>query len=338
MAKKKLSRPQKRKSSRSSFYYNLNKFLTFLIVVLSIATIVVNQKPVAKPQVLSVRTVAVKISPTTTENQIQSSPIPALKSGAAGPTSSSIPIKSVPTTKPAQPIVMVPQVQAATTDSFCLTVPVLLYHHIQPMDQAYQNGNQNLTVTPEYFEMQMRYLSENGYTAIPEHELVDALMQRRQMPEKTIIVTLDDAYADAFTYAFPVFQKHNVTGNIMVPTGLIQGADYLTWEQLREMTGSGLIFAYNHTWSHASLPNIPVEQIEQEILTAQQQLASQIGKSYPLITYPYGTYDENVFAILRKHGFQGGFSTIHGTRQCDSDLMHLYRTHIGNADLSYYSL
>lgn len=291
-----------------------------------------NRKPVSKPEVLSQQTVAIKNIPTTTtENDIQSLPTPTTKpeptSGAAEPT---------PTAKPAQPIVQIPQAQAATVDAFCLTVPVLLYHHIQPMEQAYKNGNQNLTVTPEYFEAQMRYLSEHGYRTLPAHELVSALIEKRQLPEKSILITLDDAYADAFTYVFPIFRRYNITGNIMVPTGLMQGVDYLSWEQLREMTGSSLVFAYNHTWSHASLPNLSMEQAEQEIMKAQQELESQLGKSYPLITYPYGTYDESVITILKKNGFQGGFSTIHGTRQCDNGLMHLFRIHIGNADLSYY--
>lgn len=305
----------------------LNRFLVFLIIVLSTLTVIVNvnQKPVAKPEVLSSQTVAINIIPT--QEAISLSP------------SKPLILTPTPTESPkAKSLVQVPQVQAETVNAFCLTVPVLLYHHIQPMEQAYKNGNQNLTVTPEYFETQMRYLAEHGYKTIPAHDLVQALLEKKQLLEKSIIITLDDAYADAFTYAFPIFRKYNVIGNIMVPTGLMQGVNYLTWDQLREITGSGLVFAYNHTWSHASLSNLPAEQIEQEVLTAQQQLANQLGKAYSLISYPYGAYDDNVIAILKKHGFQAGFSTIHGTRQCDSDLMHLYRIHIGNSDLPYYGL
>ncbi len=326
MKKKKRLRSGRNRSSRSSFYYNLNKVLVFLIFLLSILTILVNQKPADKPQVLSQHTVIAKVVPTATKY----TPTP-IKSIPAPP-------KSGPTAKIEQPIVKVPQAQAATVDTFCLTVPVLLYHHIQPMERAYENGNQSLTVSPEFFDSQMSYLAQKGYRTIPAHELVQALLEKRQLPEKSIIITLDDAYDDAFIYAYPIFQKYNVIGNIMVPTGLIGGAKYLTWEQLREMTGGGFVYSYNHTWSHASLPNLPAEQIEQEVLTAQKELASQLGKNYPLITYPYGTYDENVFAILKKHGFQAGFSTMHGINQCDNNLMHLYRIHIGNANLSYYGL
>ncbi len=55
---------------------------------------------------------------------------------------------------------------------YCLNVPVLLYHHIQPMRIAASLGHAQLTVGSDYFDMQMAYLVANKYHPISADELV----------------------------------------------------------------------------------------------------------------------------------------------------------------------
>src|SRR5689334_19535199 len=46
----------------------------------------------------------------------------------------------------------------ASPSGFCLTVPVLYYHHVQPLATAALHKNISLTVDPVIFDQQMRYL------------------------------------------------------------------------------------------------------------------------------------------------------------------------------------
>src|SRR5579872_4349543 len=41
---------------------------------------------------------------------------------------------------------------------YCINVPILMYHHIQPMDIAKQTGQQSLTVDNVAFDSQMAYI------------------------------------------------------------------------------------------------------------------------------------------------------------------------------------
>lgn len=245
--------------------------------------------------------------------------------------------KPVPTMTP-KPQVIIPAVQAneKTVNDFCLNVPVLFYHHIEPLAIAQQLGHAQLTVDSDYFDKQMAYLSASGYRSLSADELADALINHRGLPAKSILVTFDDGYDDNYNYAFQILKKYDIAGNFMIPTGLIENKGYMTWSQLKEMTGNPLMHIYNHTRSHVSLGGAAKDKIEYEITTANKQLEDSLGKRVSIFTYPYGSYNQLVIDVLRGNGFTAAFSTINGTMQCQSYIFALRRTNIGNAPLSPY--
>lgn len=221
---------------------------------------------------------------------------------------------------------------------FCLNVPVLLYHHIQPQTQAIERGQTALSVDNGVFDQQMAYLVSSGYTTITAKTLVDALRNKNQVPSKSILVTLDDGYRDGFDYAYPIFQKYRITANLLIPTGLLGGSDYMSWDQLKEMKNSGLIYLIDHSWSHYSVNYGSADKIKYEINTARQQLQDNTGQTVDIFGYPYGGFNNLDISVLQQEGFVGAFSTIPGVWQCDSFLMTLHRTRISNASLSNYGL
>jgi peptidoglycan/xylan/chitin deacetylase (PgdA/CDA1 family) len=222
--------------------------------------------------------------------------------------------------------------------SYCLTVPVLLYHHVEPMRMAIKEDHAQLTVDSGYFDQQMAYLSENGYHTMDVKELVNALLNKTSLPEKSIAITIDDAYEDNYTYAFQILKKYNLKGNFMIPTGLVMNPGYMTWDEIRDIESSGIGFIYNHTWSHAPLGDLPKVKIDYELHVSQQQLKEQLGKSVNIFTYPYGSFSQTAIDSLKENRFNAAFTTIHGRMQCDSNIMTLYREHIGNAPLWTYGL
>lgn len=221
---------------------------------------------------------------------------------------------------------------------YCLNVPVLMYHHIQPDAEAKTRGQTALSVDSGQFDLQMGYLVGNGYSIISAQQLVDSLIGHAQVPSKSIVITMDDGYNDIYQYAYPVLQKYHIIANLMIPTGLLGGADYLSWGQLEEMTRSGLVFAGDHTWSHYAITNGPQDKINYEIATAKQQLQEHTGQNIDIFTYPYGVFSASAISALKQNGIIGAFSEIWGHWQCDSFIMALHRTRIGNAPLSYYGL
>lgn len=204
---------------------------------------------------------------------------------------------------------------------YCLNVPVLFYHHIDAT----------------YFEQHMSYLASHGYVSISALDLVNALKNHTGIAPNSVVVTLDDGYADQFTNALPVARKYGIRLNLLISSGLLNNPGYMTWEQVNEIKSSGG-YIINHTWSHFSLPAGSVEKQKYEIETAKSQIEQYTGQKVELFGYPYGSFDNNTIALLQQDNFLGALTTLPGTVQCDSYIMALRRTRIGNAPLSYYGL
>ena len=221
---------------------------------------------------------------------------------------------------------------------YCLSVPVLLYHHIQPQSEAVRKGQTSLSVDNGIFDRQMQYLLENGYNTINAPTLINALLSHTPLPPKSILITIDDGYKDSFDYAFPILQKYHITANFMIAAGLIGGSDNMTWDDINQLKQSGLAYFVDHTWSHYAVSNGSASKIQYEILTGKQQLEEHTGQSVNIFAYPYGSFNNNAISILQSDGFLGAFSTIPGFLQCDSYIMTLHRNHVGNAPLSSYGL
>ncbi len=244
------------------------------------------------------------------------SPAAALASSSPSPSPSPIPVYS----------------------GFCLNVPVIFYHHIQPLAEAKAQGHGSLTVDSGIFDSQMAYLVSRGYHTISADQLVAALAGHSGVPAKSIVVSIDDGYDDIHKYAYPIIQKYGIVTSLAIPTGLMNNPGYMSWDQLREMTGSGKVFVYNHTWSHSNLAGATKDKAQYEVSTAKKQLAENLGKSSSVLFYPYGATNNTVTQILAQNGYSAGFTTIGGTTQCDSFIMSLHRTRIGNAPLASYGL
>jgi peptidoglycan/xylan/chitin deacetylase (PgdA/CDA1 family) len=188
----------------------------------------------------------------------------------------------------------------------------------------------------------MNYLASNGYHTLSADQLVEALVTGKQLPPKSIVVTLDDGYEDNYLYALPILHKYHIVANYMIPTGLVGthtgNNTYITWAQLHELVNDPLIHIYNHTVDHVDVGNSSKEVDEKEIGGAKQALAQRLGVTSPIFTYPYGTTSDIAREVLREQGYVAAFTTQPGTHQCRSQLLDLHRDHVGNLPLSAYGL
>jgi peptidoglycan/xylan/chitin deacetylase (PgdA/CDA1 family) len=219
---------------------------------------------------------------------------------------------------------------------YCMDMPIILYHHVQPLDIAEQLGHAPLTVDSGIFDNQMKYLHDNGYHAISSQDLVNALQTRTKLPEKSIMITVDDGYDDNYTYAFLSAKKYKMIVNFMIPTGLIDTPGYMNWDHLKEMAQSPYARIYNHTTSHAALGLISKEDIVKEVTTANEDLQNKLGIKNDIVTYPYGDYNDLAIDTLKELHIAAAFTTESSRQQCLLNIMKLPRLHIGNAPMTEY--
>ena len=91
-------------------------------------------------------------------------------------------------------------------------IPVLMYHHVNP------HKGDMVTVTPEVFEGQMKYLHESGYRTLKIDELLSYIAGGLTLKGKAVVVTFDDGWLDNYIYAFPAMKKYKINTAIFIIT------------------------------------------------------------------------------------------------------------------------
>ncbi|BAL83578.1 putative polysaccharide deacetylase [Selenomonas ruminantium subsp. lactilytica TAM6421] len=187
------------------------------------------------------------------------------------------------------------------------SVPVLNYHQINDRDEN------ALTVHTDQFEAQMRYLAEEGYHVITPEEMINAWENGEKLPEKPVIITFDDGYADNYRNAFPILQKYNLKATIFLISDYVSTyPNYLTWTQVSEMQDSGLIDFESHTLSHEQLDSTSPEETWNQLDGSKKALEWHLQKEINFLAYPCGSYDEELQQLVKKAGYKGAFTVNYG--------------------------
>ncbi len=257
-----------------------------------------------------------------------------------------LPLPTTPTSQDLSTIIDTNQTSESTDDlkakpahehlGYCLHLPILMYHHIQPMKRAEANNQKGLTVEPQVFDQQLAYLLKQGYHTIGVMDLVNALKNKTTLPAKSIIITLDDGYSDNNEFALPTGEKYKFLLNFMIPTGFIDKGGYLGIKTLQAMDKSKYAAFYPHGVNHLLLAFQTDEVVNSETKNSIATLQKDLGKIDPVYTYPSGSYNDHVIDMLKNNGYVAAFSTISGATQCDSEIYSLERIRIGNYPMTTY--
>ena len=205
-------------------------------------------------------------------------------------------------------------------------IPILMYHSIS----SYASSKfKPCTVSPETFDEHLSYLEQYDYTPITVTQFVQAMDRRGDgLPARPVVLTFDDGYVDFYTSAFPALQRHGFTATLYVATAFVGSTSrwlqhmgegmrpVLTWEQLAEISGSGIECAA-HTHTHRPLDMLPLSVVRDEIVRSKELLEENLGVQVSSFAYPFGYYSARVRQTVRAAGFasacavKGALSSLH---------------------------
>jgi peptidoglycan/xylan/chitin deacetylase (PgdA/CDA1 family) len=172
------------------------------------------------------------------------------------------------------------------------------------------------TVSVADFDQQMDYLEKNGYHVIPLAELVDYVVGRRpDLPAKSIVITVDDGYLDAYTEIFPELQHRHMPFTLFIYPQIVgHGEEYVTWPQVLEMSRADVDIE-SHSFSHPFLTlrrnkSVTLDEypkfLEHELLDSKNEIEKRIGKPVRFFAYPYSNVDEAVQQATKEYGYEAG--------------------------------
>jgi poly-beta-1,6-N-acetyl-D-glucosamine N-deacetylase len=193
-------------------------------------------------------------------------------------------------------------------------VPVLMYHDVLAERGVF------FDLLPEEFEHHLQQLLENGLTPISPDQLVQHLRTGAPLPEKPVLITLDDGYAGHYEYVYPLLQKYQVPATFFVFTGKLDGTvvgrSTLTWEELKIMAADPLVTIASHSVSHPpDLRTLSDAELTAEVVESKRRLEEQLGIPMRYFSYPTGYYDERVAQAVADAGYLAAFTMRQSNEQ-----------------------
>ncbi|ENU81084.1 poly-beta-1,6-N-acetyl-D-glucosamine N-deacetylase PgaB [Acinetobacter sp. ANC 3789] len=149
------------------------------------------------------------------------------------------------------------------------TLTVIGYHEVTDDKEALIPM---YSVSTARFEEQVRWLQKSGFHFISVDQLLKAHQGKTVLPEKPVLLTVDDGYENFYTNVYP-FVKANkipivlaVVGSWLEPKAgemvnfgddKIPRSKIVTWPQLKEMSKSGYVEIASHSYDlhHGILGN-----------------------------------------------------------------------------------
>ena len=187
-------------------------------------------------------------------------------------------------------------------------VPILSYNRVNDVDKN------ELTLSVEQFDAQMKYLVDDGYNVITPDELLDAWEKGGSLPNKPVIITFDDGNVDDYKNVFPILKKYNLKATFFIITDNVNlYPNYMTWDQAREMQSSGLVDIESHTLSNKSFKQIySRDKLWDQIYGSKQAIEWYLKKPAKFIAYPEGKYTVEAEEICKEVGYRAGFTVDYG--------------------------
>lgn len=234
---------------------------------------------------------------------------------------------------------------ASTEISNSVDIPIIMYHAIS----KYSDIQNDYVISPTEFENDLKFLADNGYNTVSVQDIVNYINGNGTLPKKAIVLTFDDGYYNNYLYAFPLLQKYKFKATISpiayysdlyTENGEVnEKYTHCTWQQLKEMTSSGLVELGNHTYNlHSNngcrkgISRLAGEsdcQYEEivggDIQQAQNLIQTNTGVTCDVFAYPFGVFSTGSENILHNIGFSAVLT-------CDPGINHL---EVGNCEQLY---
>lgn len=184
------------------------------------------------------------------------------------------------------------------------------------------------------FCTQMQYIKDAGLSVITMEDFLQWLRGERQLPERCILITIDDGWKSVWTDAYPVLKAYGYPFTTFLYTRYIQvQGDSMTKAQIQEMAAHGATIGshstnhlYPKSWRRlAQGSEAYAAQVKREILDSRDKLVGLFGPC-SAYCYPGGYNTPPMLDALRASDYRAAFTVLEAkvTTEEDPYLIHRY--------------
>ena len=186
----------------------------------------------------------------------------------------------------------------------------VLMLHMVTKEMPEDSSLDTLYITDKMLKSYCEYFKDR-YTIVSLDEAFDIIKNNKELENPNLLAfTFDDGYDNNYKLAYPILKELGIKANINIIARYTNEnyPGYLTWDEIKEMSDSGLITFGNHTYdSHyytedangdsrpvlsALLSGESSEERRKRIMTdlklADNMISQATGTDINVIAYPYG--------------------------------------------------
>lgn len=198
---------------------------------------------------------------------------------------------------------------------------VLAYHAIA--DLCDDPVLAKYSVPQARFAEQLDFLRERGWSFVDLDAVLGALRGGAPLPERAVLLSFDDAYADLREEAAPILAARGIPAVAFAVAGQIGGDNVwdsrngatslplLDAEGLRAVATGGIEIGA-HTTNHRALTEVPAAELEQELEGAAETIEA-VGLPRPrAFSYPFGRWSPELAERVAAAGYEVAFTVDRG--------------------------
>ena len=152
-----------------------------------------------------------------------------------------------------------------------------------------------------------------------EEELTNNKIQRK------ILLTIDDGFLSFYKNAWPILKKGEIPFILFVSTREVGSFNYMSWDQIREISKEDFVEIGNHSHTHEYLVDENSKLIKEDILKSISIFKRELGKSSDFFSYPFGEYSIEFKNIIKSLDFKYAFGQHSGVMDETKDFFELPR-------------
>lgn len=187
------------------------------------------------------------------------------------------------------------------------TVPILLYHAVSDDPPSWIAP---YTVSPATFAAHLDTVVASGRVPLTVSQYAHG-RRHGTLPERPVLITADDGFADFASSAQPILAKRNLPSTLYVTTGaladrradsVLPPAAMLRSADLSELETAGVeIGAHSHT--HRQLDLLSGRAVVDELSLSRDLLADVLGHPIRSFAYPHSYWRAQVRRLVAEAGF-----------------------------------
>lgn len=124
------------------------------------------------------------------------------------------------------------------------------------------------------------------------------------LPEKLVVLTLDDSVKSHYTVARPILKQHGFGATFFITEGwdfATNKVHYMSWEEIAELHKDGFEIG-NHTRDHMGVKPSNVDRLDEQLSAIEERCAAHGIPKPVTFAWPGNAITTNAFAELRRHG------------------------------------